>query len=76
MSRPARTTASGVCLGEAAGSATLHLLGDDLRPAREGEIYLGGPGSGRGYLGDPRQTAERFLPDPFGEPGARMLPDR
>ncbi|WP_066361795.1 amino acid adenylation domain-containing protein [Herbidospora mongoliensis] len=61
-----------VCLGEAAGSATLHLLGDDLRPADEGEIYLGGPGVGRGYLGDPRQTAERFVPDPFGEPGSRM----
>ncbi|MFL6257067.1 MAG: amino acid adenylation domain-containing protein, partial [Pyrinomonadaceae bacterium] len=38
-----------------------------------GELYLGGEGLARGYLGRAEMTAERFVPDPYaGEVGARL----
>lgn len=38
-----------------------------------GVLYLAGEGLSRGYLGRPRLTAERYVPDPYsGNPGARM----
>ncbi len=39
-----------------------------------GELYVGGPGMARGYLGPPELTAERFIPNPFNpEPGSRLF---
>ena len=37
-----------------------------LPPGAEGELFIGGAGVARGYLGRPELTAERFLPNPYG----------
>ncbi|HEX6909727.1 MAG TPA: amino acid adenylation domain-containing protein, partial [Longimicrobium sp.] len=37
-----------------------------------GELHIGGVQVGRGYLDRAALTAERFIPDPFGAPGARL----
>src|SRR6185437_3565583 len=38
-----------------------------------GELYIGGAGVARCYLNQPHSTAEKFVPDPFGnERGSRL----
>ncbi|HEY6661266.1 MAG TPA: amino acid adenylation domain-containing protein, partial [Pyrinomonadaceae bacterium] len=46
-----------------------------IQPAgigERGELFIGGHGLGRGYHNQPDLTAERFVPDPYGQPGARL----
>ncbi len=63
-----------VPIGRPIANIQLHALDAALHPlpaGAVGELYLGGAGLARGYLGRAALTAERFIPDPF-MPGARL----
>ncbi|WP_431974322.1 amino acid adenylation domain-containing protein [Micromonospora haikouensis] len=63
-------------IGRPLADLAIHVLDGNLRPCPVGvigEMYVGGPGVARGYLGQPGLTAGRFVADPVGdEPGARL----
>ncbi|MCS7482433.1 amino acid adenylation domain-containing protein [Umezawaea endophytica] len=58
-----------VPIGRAVAGTTALVVDEHLRPVADGEvgeIVLGGPHVGRGYLGDAALTARRFVANPFG----------
>jgi amino acid adenylation domain-containing protein/non-ribosomal peptide synthase protein (TIGR01720 family) len=62
----------GVPLGWALGGARVLVLDEWLRPVPvwvRGEVFVGGSGLARGYLGCGGLTGERFVPDPWGGGG-------
>ena len=68
--------ATRVSIGRPIANARLYVLDAHRQPVPAGvvgELYVGGVPVSRGYLNDPQQTAERFVPDPYASPGGRFL---
>jgi len=62
--QPSDPAHGAVPIGRPIANTALHVI--------DGELYIGGAGVARGYLNRPELTAERFVPDPAGGPGARL----
>ncbi|HEX3139348.1 MAG TPA: amino acid adenylation domain-containing protein, partial [Rhizobacter sp.] len=62
-------------IGRPINDTPVYVLSPSMRPlpvGLVGELYVGGRGLARGYLKRPDLTAERFVPNPFGEAGDRL----
>ncbi|BFU46064.1 amino acid adenylation domain-containing protein [Krasilnikovia sp. MM14-A1004] len=72
---PDSAARASIPIGAPLAGAQVHLLDADRRPVPDGqpgELFIGGAGVARGYLGRPGLTASRFLPDPFTTGGGRI----
>ncbi|WP_329218544.1 amino acid adenylation domain-containing protein [Streptomyces sp. NBC_01485] len=62
-------------IGHPTHASQCHVLDRGLQPVAPGvtgELYIAGEGLARGYLNRQVLTAERFVANPYGAPGARM----
>ena len=74
-----------ISIGKGIANTSVYILNRHLEPVPTGvvgDLYIGGAGLARGYLNRPEETAEKFIPNPFGQGRlyktgdlARWLPD-
>lgn len=65
-----------VPVGAALPNTQLYVLDPNLEPQPigvVGELCIGGAGVGRGYINDPAQSRQRFIPDPFARQAGHRL---
>jgi amino acid adenylation domain-containing protein len=71
-----RRGAGAVMIGRPVSNTQAYVLDRQMQMVAvgvSGELYLGGEGLARGYWRRPEQTAERFVPNPFGLVGGERL---
>jgi amino acid adenylation domain-containing protein/non-ribosomal peptide synthase protein (TIGR01720 family) len=75
VARKVARDAVSVPIGKPVANTQLYVLDRNLNLEPigiRGKLYIGGEGLARGYWRRPELTAERFVPDPYGEPGGRL----
>lgn len=68
LSEPAKALGENIPIGRANANVQLYILDQQqqlLPDGTIGELCIGGAGVGLGYINNPEQTAEKFLPNPF-----------
>ncbi|KQS71306.1 non-ribosomal peptide synthetase [Modestobacter sp. Leaf380] len=86
LAGPGARPGTQIPIGDPVPGAAVFVLDPELAPVPAGgtgELFVGGAGLARGYLGRPDLTADRFVPDPTGTGGrlyrtgdrARVLAD-
>ncbi|APO50849.1 non-ribosomal peptide synthetase [Bradyrhizobium diazoefficiens] len=76
LTKPPATATSNVPVGAPLPNTQLYVLDANLEPQPvgvTGELCIGGAGVGRGYINDPAQNKQRFLPDSFLRQAASRL---